>query len=39
LKISYQSEIRDKASLQYISECKLHLTSQFCKLELGLKST
>jgi len=29
----------DKTSLEYINECKPHLESQFCGVELGLKST
>jgi len=28
---------RDKVNLQYISECKSHLISKSCKVELGLK--
>jgi len=30
---------RDKANLEYISGCNPHLTSQFCGVELDLKST
>jgi len=28
---------RDKTNSQYISESNPHLTSQFCRVELGLK--
>jgi len=30
---------RDKVNLYYISEFKIHVQSQFCKIELGLKFT
>jgi len=30
---------RNKVNSQYISGCKLHLTNQFCVIELGLKFT
>jgi len=29
----------DKTNLQYICECKPHLTSQFCRVEISLKFT
>jgi len=36
LKVLHSLEI--KSFLQYISECKSHLTNQFCKIEIDLKS-